>query len=285
MKTAAVVMLVTLLGLGGSAWPQDGQPVVPAGFAAVVVSVVGVVDVRGAGIPPKTRASAALALPNVTLLRAASDDAQLTLTCGNGGSQLLSGRFNAVLNRAGANSACDIRVNVGSAFAVSNPDGGDAGKASLEGGPLAAISTHTQFGISVPAGDANGTEVFVVEGDANVMRGGTSMTLAGGKQYLARTGAVSNVPASRYTALATSLARSDIARVGGAVNPAAQQALQTSYYNALSKPDDAAARRALTEQYQMLRIPPSQITRYNVQRERTINRAATQVQLQPNVQP
>lgn len=285
MKTAAFGMLVTLLGLGGSAWPQAAPPTaVPSGFAAVVVSVVGDVDASGVGLPPNTRARATLALRNVTRLVANSANVQLTLACANGGSQLLSGSFKAVLNRAGAPSNCAVMLEVGNAFAVSSPDGGDAGKASLEGGPVAAISDHTQFGMTVPPGNANDTEVFVIEGDAQVRRGDERLTLAGGKQYLARTAEVSDVPESRYRTLAASLARVDLVSAGAAVNPAAQQALQESYYNALRKPEDAAARRALTQQYETLKISESQITRYNVQRDRALNRAATRVQLQPPVQ-
>ena len=62
MKTAAALVLVTLLGLGAKAWPQaevaDADlPKVPAGFGAMVIMVGGEVAVEGVGQQPNARAS------------------------------------------------------------------------------------------------------------------------------------------------------------------------------------------------------------------------------------
>jgi hypothetical protein len=265
MRTLAAVLLGSWAGM--SAWAQPA-PTVTVGdgsdTVATIVSLEGDVDLIRLGLAPNTKAKMGDRLRNADQLTAISADAEVQLDCVNGASQVLVEGFDAFINPADATSKCAVDLKKGTAVATSNPDGSAAGGASIRGGPVAADSQHTQFGITVPPGDADGSEAFVIQGKAAVRRAGTTLTLTDGQLLSARTAAITTVSDARYQRLAASFARIDTRGSGVAVSAQAKGQLTASYYNAFKSPRDASARKALEDSYAALAIPKNAVVRrYN----------------------
>lgn len=231
---------------------------------ATIVSLEGDVELIRLGLAPHTKAKMGDPLKNADQLTAISADAEVRLDCSNGASQVLVDGFDAIVNAADATTKCAIDLKVGTAVATSNPDGNVAGAASIRGGLVAADSQHTQFGVTVPPGDAESSEAFVIEGKALVRRAGDTLTLTDGQLLSAKTAAITTVSDARYERLAASFARIDARGSGVAVSAQAKVQLTASYFKAFKSPRDAGAREALEQSYAALAIPQTSVARkYN----------------------
>jgi hypothetical protein len=265
MKTRVALLFAGLLGVTGSVSAQGTVHAAGAGAApaAKIVSVVGNAVLNGVGLKRNRPAEPLVELMNATRIDASTPGTVVQLECTNGGTQTLSDSFVAIINGAGAPSKCAIELKVGTALATSSPDDSEGGRASVNGGPIAAESGHTQFGVSVPRDDPANSEAFVIEGEATVKRAGETQVLKDGQMLNARTWSVARVSDARVKHLATNLARVDLQRSGAGGNVAAQADLTQKYYAALRTPGDVEARAALTRQFSTLAIPASSVTRYN----------------------
>jgi hypothetical protein len=229
--------------------------------------VEGSVELKGTKIPVGQQAGGDMKLKIGDELIARSKDAVVQLTCANNAAFQLSEMFDVVITAAGPEERCTIELRTGTAFGVSNPEKeGEAAKAAIDGGVIAAESGHTQFGVTVPAGNPEASEAFVIEGEAIVRTQGKETTVSSGKMLYARTLAIGDVPEVRYRRLAFNLARVDLQRAGAGGNQVAIKSLGASYYEALRNPGDANARKQLGEQYKAYKVPESTINRYNNRR-------------------
>ena len=262
------VLIATIFGslVCVTAGAQTTPVAAPSDIVAIISSVDGEVNLIRLGLEENTKAKVGDQLKNADQLTAISVKANVQLECTNGASQTLMDDFDAILNGAEATSPCAIELEKGTSIATSNPDGSDAGRASIRGGPVAAESQHTQFGVTVPADDAENSEAFVIEGQAAVRRSGEAWTLTDGQLWSARTAAITTVSDARYEALASNFARIDVRRSRSAVNAQAELQLTASYFKAFKSPKNAVAREALVQSYAALAIPESSVTKYNAAR-------------------
>jgi hypothetical protein len=142
-------------------------------------------------------------------------------------------------------------------------------QASINGGPLGMLATHTQFGLTVPAGDPNGIDAFVIEGSVNVTgaRSAAGATLAAGQLLNYRTNKVSVLAKStELSRLAVTYARLDVSRLGSTPNPHAETVLTQKWAAVLNSPADAGVRDALAATHASLQLGGTQIAKYQVAR-------------------
>jgi len=292
MKRAAIVCLTTLLGFAAAACSEAQSPAPPApapapappappppppapaaASAAKITAVEGDVGLVGTKIPVGQKASGEMNLKIGDQIIARSKDALVQLTCANGAAFQLSDMFDVLITKAGPDERCAISLKTGTAFGVSNPEKeGEAAKAAIDGGVVAAESGHTQFGVTVPADNPADAEAFVIEGEAIVRAHEKETTVKSGELLYAKTLVVVGVPEDKYRRLATNLARVDLQRAGAGNNKVAIQSLGASYYRALRNPGDANARKQLGEQYKAYKVPESSINRYNIRRMNQISK-------------
>jgi hypothetical protein len=212
-------------------------------------------------------------------LRSVTAESRVQLDCPHA-TQTLSESFDAIINAAGAASECAINLKAGTAVASVLSEA-DTPQASINGGPLGMLATHTQFGLTVPASDPQNVDAFVIEGAVRLTgaSSGAGATLAAGQLLNYRSNRVSVLAKStELSRLAVTYARLDVSRLGSTANPHAETVLTQKWAAVLRSPGDAGVRDALAATHTSLQLSGTQIARYQVAR-------TVQVPLAPPVAP
>jgi hypothetical protein len=200
-------------------------------------------------------------------LEAAAPESRVQLDCPNA-TQTLSESFHAIINAVGAPTACAINLKEGTAVASVLSESATP-QASIDGGPLAMIATHTQFGLTVPAGDPEGVDAFVIEGSVEVKgaRSAAGTALAAGQFLSYRDNRVTALSQTTELArLAVTYARLDVSRLGSTDNPHAETVLTQKWAAVLEHPADTGVRDALAATHRSLQLAGTQIAKYQVAR-------------------
>ncbi len=200
-------------------------------------------------------------------LEAVTPESRVQLDCPNA-TQTLSESFHAIINAVGAPTACAINLKEGTAVASVLSEAATP-QASIDGGPLAMIATHTQFGLTVPAGDPEGVDAFVIEGSVEVKgaRSAAGAALAAGQLLSYRDNRVTALSqTTELSRLAVTYARLDVSRLASTDNPHAETVLTQKWAAVLEHPADTGVRNALAATHRSLQLAGTQIARYQVAR-------------------
>jgi hypothetical protein len=235
----------------------------------VVRAVVPPVLVLRDGDPTPIEVTARMMLADADELMGGAATACVQLECANGATQTLSDKFHAVVNARSATSRCAIDLKSGTAVATVRaavPNNNTDNDASINGGPYAMNSHHTQFGVAFTPGAHANAVAFVVEGEAVVSdaRKRGLVALKDGQSIDSLISKVARIPEQTFRRIVTAYAQLDLAQLGPAVTPQIAATLQTQWLAALKQPRNTGARKALAQTHQKLGLGASLVSQYQI---------------------
>jgi hypothetical protein len=260
MKTFLAFFLVAFAA--ASAWTAN----------VTVRAVVPPVSVIHDGRQAKIALKAGMIVADADELIGGSEKASVQLECPNGATQTLSENFHAVVNGRGAKSHCAIDLKAGTAVATvlaAAPNKNTSDEASINGGPYAMTSHHTQFGLTLTPGAKANTQAFVVDGEALVSaaKAQAPQSLKEGQVFSSLTSKIERISEQTFQRIASAYTQLDLAQLSRAATAQVAATLQSQWLATLKQPENPQVRKALADTHTELGLANSLVSKYQVARE------------------